>query len=160
MDIVINFDYLEHTYTPFEDLGRCLDLLKPGGFMHLRTLYLDCPAHKNNGEAWNLFGNGHFYFFTVDVLKAMVEKSGFEIIHTRTDELISVYARKPGGDSSNAVQFIERDRSRLHKLLRRTAGRALSIIRSGTHIAKVAGISTCEALHPYIPSRARIVKPI
>lgn len=130
MDIVINFDYLEHTYTPFEDLQQCFDLLKPGGFMHLKTLYLDCPEHKKNGAAWNLFGLGHFYFFTEDVLKTMIEKSGFDIIHAKTDEMISVYARKPGGELASAVQFIEKDRSRVHRLVRRTARRALSKIRS------------------------------
>jgi 2-polyprenyl-3-methyl-5-hydroxy-6-metoxy-1,4-benzoquinol methylase len=129
MDIIINFDYLEHTYRPFDDLKRCLSLLKPGGLMHLRTLYLDCPDHRQNGEAWNMFGCGHFYFFTEDVLKTMVERAGFEVIDTKTDEMISVYARKPGGSMTNLIQYIEPDKSKLHKIL----------VRIVNHLKRFAG---------------------
>lgn len=94
-DIVINFDYLEHSFTPMADLRTCFDIVKPGGIMYLKTLYLDCPAHREKGEAWQLFGAGHFYYFTTDVLRRMIEAVGFTIEDVREGQLVFVVARRP-----------------------------------------------------------------
>lgn len=93
-DIVINFDYLEHSYTPLEDLRTCLDILSPGGVMYLKTLYLGCPAHVEKGLNWQLFGPGHFHFFTPEVLRRLVEKAGFKVLEVKTGQLIFVAAKK------------------------------------------------------------------
>ncbi len=94
-DIVLNFDYLEHTYTPKNDLDVCFDILKPNGILYLKTLYLGCPDHVAKGADWQLFGIGHFHFFTLEVLNAMIVASGFEIIEVRAGQLVFVAARKP-----------------------------------------------------------------
>lgn len=101
MDIVINLDYIEHTYTPLEDLKMCFDMLKPGGILYLKTLYLGCPDHKTKGEAWQLFGHGHFYYYTPKVLKEMVKAAGFTIIEATEKSLITIVARRPGGANEN-----------------------------------------------------------
>lgn len=93
-DIVINFDYLEHSYTPLEDLRTCHKLLNPGGVLYLKTLYLGCPAHVEKGNNWQLFGPGHFHFFTPTVLRKMVETAGFEILDVKAGQLIFVAARR------------------------------------------------------------------
>ena len=94
-DIVTNFDYLEHSYTPLEDLKTCFEISKPGGILYLKTLYLDCPAHKEKGENWQLFGLGHFHFFSVDVLKKMVESVGYKIKDVRVGGLVFILAERP-----------------------------------------------------------------
>ena len=93
-DIVINFDYLEHSYTPKEDLQICHEILKPGGLLYLKTLYLDCPQHKEKGAAWGLFGSGHFHYFTWPVLKKMIESVGFSIEKEQLGQLVFVAARR------------------------------------------------------------------
>lgn len=93
-DIVTMLDYLEHTYTPFDDLLKAHSMLKPGGMLYLKTLYLGSPPHIQKGELWQLFGIGHFYYFTPKVLLGMIRNAGFEIIDTRLDNLIHVSARK------------------------------------------------------------------
>jgi len=94
-DVVLNFDYLEHSFTPLEDLRKCYDASKPGGILYLKTLYLGSPQHKRKGEAWHLFCPGHFHFFTPDVLQSMIESVGYELVDVELDELIFVVARRP-----------------------------------------------------------------
>lgn len=94
-DIVINFDYLEHTFSPWADLQMCFDMLNPGGVLYLKTLYLNCPDHVEKGEHWQLFGNGHHYFFYNDMLRDMVERAGFELVEVRDPQLIFIMARRP-----------------------------------------------------------------
>ena len=93
-DIVTSLDYLEHSYTPWDDLRFMHRLLAPQGILHIKTLYLGCPKHQAEGEGWRLFGMGHFHFFWPDVLDHMVEEAGFEIIDSTKVQLIKITARK------------------------------------------------------------------
>lgn len=93
-DIVTMLDYLEHTYTPFDDLLTAHAMLRPGGMLHLKTLYLGCPDHAAKGELWQLFGMGHFYYFTPRVLRGMVRNAGFDIVDMHVNSLIHISARK------------------------------------------------------------------
>lgn len=93
-DIVTMLDYLEHTYTPFDDLLTAHAMLRPGGMLHLKTLYLGCPDHAAKGELWQLFGMGHFYYFTPRVLRGMLRNAGFDIVDMHIDGLIHISARK------------------------------------------------------------------
>ena len=95
-DIVMNLDYIEHSYYPFKDLLTCHDVLGPGGILYLKTLYIGSPDHVAQGEKWKLFGNGHFHFFTPETLQAMVRQAGFEIIEAKIAQLITIVARKAG----------------------------------------------------------------
>jgi hypothetical protein len=93
-DVVMNLDYLEHSYEPFDDLKTSHRILNQGGVLYLKTLYLGCPNHLLDGEHWNLFGNGHFHFFHPDTLKAMVREAGFSIVSCKTAALITIAAVK------------------------------------------------------------------
>lgn len=93
-DIITMLDYLEHTYTPFDDLLKAHDMLNPNGILHLKTLFLGCRSHILKGELWQLFGKGHFYFYLPSVLSGMVENAGFEIIKLRLGDLIHITAKK------------------------------------------------------------------
>ena len=93
-DIVVCFDYLEHTYEPLADLRVCRDILKEDGFLYLKTLFLGSKDHRRLGESWQLFGIGHFHFFPLDVLVAMVAAAGFRLEYLKTTGLVFVGARK------------------------------------------------------------------
>lgn len=93
-DMVTMLDYLEHTYTPFDDLLTVHAMLRPGGMLHLKTLYLGCPSHTAKGELWQLFSMGHFYYFTPQVLRGMIRNAGFDIVDMRLGGLIHISARK------------------------------------------------------------------
>lgn len=93
-DIVVNFDYLEHSYEPYEDLLTCNRILRDQGILHLKTLYLDCPDHILKGDAYQLFGAGHFAYFFPRTLCSMLYSAGFTIEELRLGALIFVVARK------------------------------------------------------------------
>lgn len=93
-DIVINFDYLEHSFFPFDDLKKCHDILNDNGILYLKTLYLDCPDHILKDDRYQLFGSGHFHYFKPRQLCRMVEAAGFEILNLRMGGLIFITAKK------------------------------------------------------------------
>lgn len=41
------------------------------------------PSHAAKGELWQLFGMGHFYYFTPQVLRGMIRNAGFDIVDMR-----------------------------------------------------------------------------
>lgn len=93
-DIVINFDYVEHSYEPYQDLVKCNEILKDDGILYLKTLYLDCPDHILKGNAYQLFQWGHYSYFPARTLCSMVYSAGFEIEDLRLGQLIFIIARK------------------------------------------------------------------
>lgn len=93
-DIVINFDYVEHSYEPYMDLIKCNEILKDDGILYLKTLYLDCPDHILKGYAYQLFGQGHYSYFPARTLCSMLYSAGFEIEDLRLGQLIFITARK------------------------------------------------------------------
>ncbi|USG62807.1 class I SAM-dependent methyltransferase [Sneathiella marina] len=93
-DIVINFDYLEHSYNPYEDLKTCNEILKMGGLLSLKTLYLDCPDHILKSDRYQLFRACHYHYFSARNLASMVYKAGFEILELNCNNLIFIIARK------------------------------------------------------------------
>lgn len=93
-DVVMNLDYLEHSYEPLDDLKTCLRLLRKGGVLYLKTLYLDCPAHKEQGVHWNLLGNGHFHYFFPDTLRELMTKAGFGVLDLKLGGLVTVIGLK------------------------------------------------------------------
>lgn len=93
-DVATMLDVLEHSFTPNVDLNVAYDLLSDDGLLFAKTLYIGSPRHQADGEAWPLFGQGHFHYFKPDVLRQMIESAGFEILHSREAALIRIIARK------------------------------------------------------------------
>ena len=91
-DVVLALEYFEQTYEPFEDLKRCYELLHPGGVLYARTLYLDCPDHQASGEAWPMFGAGHFYYYYPETLRMMVQAAGFKIMELKLGAMATLVA--------------------------------------------------------------------
>ena len=91
-DVVMNLDYLEHSYAPFADLKTCHAMLADGGVLSIKTLYLGSPDHRRDGDAWGLFGNGHFHYFFPETLRRMTEAAGFTIKEFKLGQLVSVIA--------------------------------------------------------------------
>jgi SAM-dependent methyltransferase len=95
-DIVTCLDYLEHTYFPLNDLKLVYSILKEDGIFYMKTLYLGCPGHRQKGEAWQLFGAAHFYYFWPDVLMSMMIHAGFKIFRVWWWENVITIASKKG----------------------------------------------------------------
>ncbi len=83
-DIVASFETIEHVYSPRDFLGRCYDLLSPGGL-----LVLTCP----NYEGFDIMTLGvmsdsldaeHINMFNPAALKGLIESLGFEVLDIST----------------------------------------------------------------------------
>ena len=100
-DIVMNLDYIEHSYEPFDDLKKCFEIMKPGGILYLKTLYLECPPHLLEGDHWKLFGAGHVHYFFPRTMKTMIEKAGFTVFDIQLSfNILRIVARKPASSAS------------------------------------------------------------
>lgn len=93
-DIITVLDYIEHSYTPFDDLVKIHSMLSDNGVMYLKTLYLGCPEHVLQGDRWQLFKVEHLYFYFPEVLEEMIRQAGFEILSIKKDRLLRILARK------------------------------------------------------------------
>lgn len=93
-DVLMNFDYLEHSYEPFHDLKVCNNLLRDGGLIYLKTLYMDNPDHLLKGDCYQLFGQGHFHYFRVRTLLALMVNAGFNIVRIQLGPLVFIFGQK------------------------------------------------------------------
>lgn len=92
--IITCLDYIEHTYTPSEDLKWMYDHLVEKGIIYLKTLYIGCPNHQKHGDKWILFDPFHYYYYYPDVLLEMMENHFSIIDFWLTKAIIHVIARK------------------------------------------------------------------
>lgn len=93
-DIITALDYIEHSYTPFDDLLKINCMLNTNGILYLKTLYLGSEEHIIQGEKWKLFGTEHFYYYFIDTLKEMVTRAGFIITDLKIAQLVHIIAKK------------------------------------------------------------------
>jgi 2-polyprenyl-3-methyl-5-hydroxy-6-metoxy-1,4-benzoquinol methylase len=94
-DIITMLDYIEHSYTPFDDLTFACKHLADNGILYLKTLYLNCPNHKKMKDKWNLFGEGHYHYFTVSTLMNMIYDCNLKLLEVSLyDAIIKIIAQK------------------------------------------------------------------
>lgn len=74
-DVCLALDYIEHSFTPFDDLKKMNNLLKPNGIIFIKTFLEELDINRTMeapiGHAHHLFGY---------VLKNMIKDCGFTII--------------------------------------------------------------------------------
>ena len=83
-DVVTSWDVLEHFADPTTELARMYSLVKPNGVLALSTLDFSNWFPKVMGESWPWLMDMHLYYYSVDLLRDMFAKAGFELIHTRS----------------------------------------------------------------------------
>jgi len=87
-DFIYSIDVIEHIPDNIRVIQRCYDALRSGGYLYLHT------PNKNSGK--HIFSDRHFNTFdqweskehvgemyTIDELKSILKKTGFEIIKTQ-----------------------------------------------------------------------------
>lgn len=82
-DLITMWDYLEHSITPREDIGRAYELLRPGGVFVVATPDISSiPARIFRSNWIGIKLEEHFYYFSRKVLSGMLRDSGFDIVKT------------------------------------------------------------------------------
>lgn len=74
-DVIFAMDYIEHTFTPFDDLKKCYGILKTGGLIYMKTFLEELDVDRTMEAPI-----GHSHHFFGYVLREMIEKSGFKIL--------------------------------------------------------------------------------
>lgn len=74
-DVCLALDYIEHTFTPFDDLKKMNKLLKPSGIIFMKTFLEELDINRTM-----VAPIGHSHHFFGHVLKKMIEECGFTII--------------------------------------------------------------------------------
>ena len=84
VDVVTNFEVIEHLFEPAAFVAQCARLVQPGGL-----LVLTCP----NGQGFDIEVLGelswtvvpeHLNYFNPDSLSGLLERSGFEVVERLT----------------------------------------------------------------------------
>lgn len=83
-DVVVNFEVIEHIFSPKEFISQSLRLLKKGGLF-----IITCPNGKGFdftvlGEKCNSLDHEHLNYFNPDSLKHLLEDCGFEVLEALT----------------------------------------------------------------------------
>lgn len=91
-DLITIWDTIEHSRNPTEDIGVISRLLKPGGFLSLITPDSGSLHAQLAGGKWveYLRPQEHIYFFSFKILKAMLDKVGFDVkLRTTVGKFVS-----------------------------------------------------------------------
>ena len=79
-DMVTLWDVLEHLPHPVETLHRIQTRLKPGGVLAFSTLDIENWYPRLLQDRWPWYMDMHLYYFTVNSLKQMLDKTGFDLV--------------------------------------------------------------------------------
>jgi 2-polyprenyl-3-methyl-5-hydroxy-6-metoxy-1,4-benzoquinol methylase len=83
-DVVVNFEVIEHLFSPFDFINHCKKLLKPNGLFVVTCpngLGFDIITLK---EISNTIDHEHVNYFNPESLSLLLEKCGFEILEAST----------------------------------------------------------------------------
>ena len=118
-DVVLLLHVIEHLSDPNKGLSQIARLLRPRGFLVLETPRFDTLSFKLlKGRERSVIA-GHYYYFTRATIRALVQKSGFEVAQldavgrTLTLERLCFYAAK-FLDSDLTTKMLTRLSNSLH----------------------------------------------
>lgn len=88
VDLVTMNEYLEHEPFPLRVLAEARRITKPGGHIWIEVPRTDCLAARVFGSRWSqVDAPRHLIHFTRETLSAMLERSGYKVIHAGTFQI-------------------------------------------------------------------------
>jgi len=80
-DIIVAFEVIEHVLSPMRFLLKTSSLVRTNGLLLLSTPnYSGAHRHHSDWAGFN-YSFEHIYFFSLDVLKRMAFKAGFDLLY-------------------------------------------------------------------------------
>ncbi len=88
VDVIANFEVIEHLFSPDNFIRTCYELLAPDGIM-----ITTCPNGKGFdvitlGTLSNTIDHEHLNYFNPDSLSALLEKNGFQVLEVLTPGIL------------------------------------------------------------------------
>ncbi|MFC1808216.1 class I SAM-dependent methyltransferase [Candidatus Omnitrophota bacterium] len=84
-DIVVNFELIEHVFSPFDFLSSIFKLMKSNSFLMMTTPNIEGFESLTLWErSTNIAGPDHINYFNTDSIKVLLERVGFERIDVST----------------------------------------------------------------------------
>lgn len=83
-DVVVLWDVFEHLVDPMASLEKLKRLLKPGGILCLTTVNIEGFGARLLRGRWPWLMRMHLHYFSRFGLKAMMGKTGFEVLRLST----------------------------------------------------------------------------
>jgi len=77
-DVVTMFDLIEHLADPDELMTQVAAIVRPGGFVGIKTPNIHCPEADVFGPHYHSLKREHLGFFSPASLTAMAQRAGFE----------------------------------------------------------------------------------
>lgn len=98
-DVIVMFEYIEHSEKPSVDIHKCWDLLKPAGIFLVETGNADSSKARTMGARWAYFeaAPDHRTFFSDATLSSVLRNAGFKsiVFHGQKEaEVMLLIARK------------------------------------------------------------------
>lgn len=78
-DAIVLIDVIEHLADPKYALGKIRKLLKHNGILYIATPDIESLASRLLRQRWWGIKNHHLYYFSRKMLKALLNKTGFEV---------------------------------------------------------------------------------
>lgn len=78
VDVVFMWDVIEHLYTPWRELERVAEFLRPGAWLVLTTMRSDAMIARLLGRRWPWIMPMHLWYFTRSTLNRLLSAAGFE----------------------------------------------------------------------------------
>lgn len=90
-DVIVLFHVLEHLSSPKRELFEIHRILREKGTLVIEVPDIEHPVHKLAKKPKWLFVPGHFYYFSQQTLRNLLERVGFEIIEVQPSyKIVSV----------------------------------------------------------------------
>lgn len=83
-DTVCLFHVLEHVPSPSQLLERIRRVLRPGGHLVIEVPNIDNVWYRLLGRRWRQFFLGHYYFFSPNTLKHLLERHAYQVRMAQT----------------------------------------------------------------------------
>lgn len=92
-DYLVCTEVIEHFYRPLEEFAKLNDLLKPGGFLYLKTSFTD---EVKDFARWHYHRDPtHVSFYSRKSLDWLAESMGWRVLEASTDRIVMSKNEKP-----------------------------------------------------------------
>ncbi|MBU0630384.1 MAG: class I SAM-dependent methyltransferase [Candidatus Margulisbacteria bacterium] len=90
-DIALNFETIEHIFSPYEFLRKINQLLKKGGYLGFTTPNRHGFDMMTLGQSYkNIHGPCHLNYFNVDTIDLLLKRCGFKVVKKMTPGILDI----------------------------------------------------------------------